>query len=220
MTKLRERYLTQIILLAMSLAFVVFLVVSAGANSDGVTGKSKTGCKPCHAASADLGTTVSITGLPSQFTPGETYLLNVTVTSTTVSGSNGGFDLSVTAGTLSTTDPNAQIVNNEATHTNNNARSWQVSWAAPTDIKSAIFFVAGQATNGVGTAGDAWNLQQYSISATGAEDEVSSEGERMQLWVTQVAVISVAIAFVSFTAVGIARKIEAKKEGKKHGGHT
>ncbi len=49
---------------------------------------------------------------------------------------------------------------------------------------------------------------------------VPSKGERTQIWATQVAIITIAIAFVSFTAVGIARKIEAKKEGKKHGGYT
>ncbi len=49
---------------------------------------------------------------------------------------------------------------------------------------------------------------------------VPSANQRMQLWITQVAITIVAIAFVSFTAVGIARKIQANKEGKKHGGHT
>jgi len=48
---------------------------------------------------------------------------------------------------------------------------------------------------------------------------VPSAKQRTQLWVTQVAITTVAIAFVSFTAVGIARKIQANKEEKKHG-HT
>ncbi|MFQ5999807.1 MAG: PKD domain-containing protein [Candidatus Bathyarchaeia archaeon] len=42
---------------------------------------------------------------------------------------------------------------------------------------------------------------------------VPPKGERTQLWTTQVAIVSVAIAFLSFVAVGIARKI-GEKEGK------
>ncbi len=49
---------------------------------------------------------------------------------------------------------------------------------------------------------------------------VPSKGERMQLWITQVSIITIAIAFISFIAVLTARKIEAKKEGEKHGSHT
>ncbi len=46
---------------------------------------------------------------------------------------------------------------------------------------------------------------------------VPTAEQRMQLWITQVAIITVAIAFVSFAAVGTARKIGARKEGKRHG---
>lgn len=289
MKNLWKRHLTKITLLAISLTFVALLVINVGAYSSGITGNSQTGCTPCHGSEADSGTTVSITGLPNQFTPEETYLLTVNVTSTTVSGGNGGFDLSVTAGTLSTTDLNAQISNGEATHKNNNARSWQVNWTAPGG-GAVTFYVAGVAANDAGGAnGDAWNLQQYSASAAAApgnelprasfdytsdgltveftdqssdpdgtvtswswdfgdgfssteknpthifptmdtynviltvtdnqEDSdvaskvimVPSSGERTQIWTTQVAVVSVAIAFLSFVAVGIAHKMRGKE---------
>jgi len=70
----------------------------------------------------------------------------------------------------------------------------------------------------------------YAVSLTVTDDKgdtntaskslvVPSAKQRMQLWITQVAITTVAIVFVSFTAVGIARKIQVKKEGKKHG-HT
>ncbi|MFQ6000025.1 MAG: PKD domain-containing protein [Candidatus Bathyarchaeia archaeon] len=41
---------------------------------------------------------------------------------------------------------------------------------------------------------------------------VPSKEERTQIWTTQVTVVSVAIAFLSFVAVGIARKIGEKEE--------
>lgn len=73
-------------------------------------------------------------------------------------------------------------------------------------------------------------MDTYTVSLTVTDDKggtntsskslmVPPAEQRMQLWITQVAILAVAIALVSFTAVGIARKIEAKKEGKRHG-HT
>jgi len=143
----------------------IFIVIFAGsvyAYGSGATGYSQTGCT-CHSETADAGTTVSITGIPDQFTPGDTYLLTINVTSTTVSGNTGGFDLSVTGGTLSTTDPNAKIADGEATHKNNNARSWQVNWTAPTGVDSVTFYVAGLASSGSGVGGDAWAKTSYGV---------------------------------------------------------
>jgi len=79
------------------------------------------------------------------------------VTSDDVPGTKGGFDLSVTVGSLSTTDPNAQIVSaTEAMHQNDNARSWQVNWTAPGG-GDVTFYVAGLAANdAAGPSGDAW----------------------------------------------------------------
>jgi len=149
----------KLILIGISILIFVGGVYASGS---GVTGYSQTGCT-CHSDTADPGTTVSITGIPNQFTPGDTYLLTINVTSTTVSGDTGGFDLSVSGGTLSTTDPNAKIVGNEATHKNNNARSWQVNWTAPTGVDSVTFYVAGLASNGAGTNGDTWAKTSYGV---------------------------------------------------------
>lgn len=72
------------------------------------------------------------------------------------------------------------------------------------------------------------DMGKYTVTLTVTDDKggtdtvsktilVPTTEQRMRLWVFQVAVIAVAIAFVSFAAVGIARRIEAKKEGGKHG---
>lgn len=152
------RKILTLILIGISILIFAGGVYAYGA---GVTGYSQTGCKTCHGENPDPQTMVTITGIPDQYVPGDTYLLTINVTSTSVLGNSGGFDLSVTSGTLNTTDPNAQIVAGEATHKNNNARSWQVNWAAPTEIASINFYVAGLASDGIGLGGDEYSINSY-----------------------------------------------------------
>jgi len=72
------------------------------------------------------------------------------------------------------------------------------------------------------------DIDTYTVSLTVTDDKgstntvsrsvmVPSAEQRMRLWITQVAIIAIAIAFVSFAAIGIANKIEAKREGEKRG---
>ncbi|MFQ5999808.1 MAG: choice-of-anchor V domain-containing protein [Candidatus Bathyarchaeia archaeon] len=144
-----------IVLVSMSL----LIVAGAYAYSGGKTGKSDTGCGGCHGGSPGPATTVTISGLPGAYEPGKTYSLTVTVTSTDVPGTDGGFDLSVTAGTLVVTNSTAtQILDGELVHTSagSHQRSWSFNWTAPTS-GDAIFYVAGLAADGDGgTDGDAW----------------------------------------------------------------
>ncbi len=58
-------------------------------------------------------------------------------------------------------NPNAKILNGEATHANKNARIWQVNWTARSGPATVTFYVAGLASNGGGTSGDAWNTAVY-----------------------------------------------------------
>lgn len=148
--------------LAIALLFI-FFITKAQAYSSGITGHSETGCGDCHSPNTpNPETSVVITEIPYQFEPEVTYELNVTVTSTNVTGTAGGFNLNVTDGTLSTLDPNAKIQNGEATHQNNNARSWLINWTAPSNISSATFYVAGlAASGGSGNNKDAWNVAAY-----------------------------------------------------------
>jgi len=137
---------------------ILALVGSVYGYSSGITGQSQIGCT-CHGA-IDSQVTVTVLGVPGNYTPGATYLLTINVTGD-VPGSDGGFDLSATSGNLSTNDPNAQIVNGEATHKNNHARQWQVNWTAPNDVNATSFYVAGVVSNGSGTEGSAWNKSVY-----------------------------------------------------------
>ncbi|MFQ5836374.1 MAG: Reeler domain-containing protein [Candidatus Bathyarchaeia archaeon] len=139
----------------------LLIVASAYAFSGGRTGNSETGCAPCHGSTAGPGTSVTIIGLPDPYEPGKNYSLTITVTSN-VSGTGGGFDLSVSNGTLVVTDAtNTQLMNGDLTHTaaGSGQRSWSFNWTAPPTDGDVTFYAAGLAADGDGgTSGDAWAI--------------------------------------------------------------
>ena len=140
--------------------FVIGMTVGVEAREAGISGQSQIGCT-CHGASS-LSVVVTITGIPASYMQATIYPLTVSVSGGPATP-NGGFDLSVTAGTLTTSDPNAQILNGEATHRSNAVRTWAVTWMAPPTSAGVVnFYVAGNAVNGdVTTSGDMWNTAVY-----------------------------------------------------------
>jgi hypothetical protein len=145
---------------------ITMLVFSVGGFSTGRFDRAKTGCE-CHSSTADPTVTVSMAGHPTEYTPFQNYQLTISVSGGPAS-TKGGFNLEVSAGTLSTSDPNVQIngPQNQATHTNPNQRSWSVDWTAPAAGSGDItLWVAGNAVNGNGNnGGDGWNLYSTTIS--------------------------------------------------------
>ena len=157
-----KRKATVIRLLTVLLGCIILVaIVEVGAKSNGVSGYSQSGAT-CHSGTADPSVTVTITGIPASYIPGTNYNLQVTVTGGPA-GVGGGFDLSVTAGTLTTTDPNALIKNGEATNANGNVRTWSVRWQAPAAGTGTVtFYVSGLSSNDDGkTTGDGWNVAIY-----------------------------------------------------------
>jgi hypothetical protein len=147
---------------------ITMVVFSVGGFSTGRYDRAKTGCE-CHSSTADPTVIVSMTGQPTEYIPFQAYQLTITV-SGGPSSTNGGFNLEISAGTLSSIDPNVQIngPQNQATHTNPNQRSWSVDWTAPAAGSGDItFWVAANAVNGNGdNGGDGWNLYSTTISET------------------------------------------------------
>lgn len=143
-----------------SMMVITALFFSVQGYSTGRYDRAQTGCE-CHGLSADPTVTVDITGLPAEYNPGETYQLTVTVTGGPAT-TKGGFNLEVTAGTLSPVDSSVQTnaFQNQSTHTHPNQRSWDVDWTAPAQGTGPVtFWAAGNAVNGNGNAGgDGWNL--------------------------------------------------------------
>ncbi len=153
-----------------TLIFVGALLNSASVFSypGGVKDLSQLGCSPCHGGDPSTNTTVTIYGLPLFYEPGMDYALTVEVVSTDVPGNDGGFDLSVTGGTLVVTDTTStQLMNGDLTQTDFgwNQRSWPFNWTAPSADGDVTFFVAGLAADGNGgITGDAWAKGSLTIS--------------------------------------------------------
>lgn len=137
-------------------------------------------CTACHTGNVNSGPgSVSVTGIPIAYTPGQVYPLTVTVQQ------NGrvrfGFQLTAIdasnnrSGTLTPLSGETQINSIQGQgerqyieHTQpgtggSGSRSWQIQWTAPaTDIGAVRFFVAGNAANNDGTQnGDSIYLNSY-----------------------------------------------------------
>jgi hypothetical protein len=155
---------------------MVSMVFSAMGREDGKFDRAKIGCgdSGCHILTVDPTVSVNIAGLPSEYTPGQSYVLTITV-SGGPSTTSGGFNLEVSQGILTLGDTNVQInggTGNQATHTHPNQRSWTVTWEAPLIGSGDVtFWVAGNAVNGNGqNTGDGWNLNSYIVSEASTLD--------------------------------------------------
>jgi len=190
------------------------MLTGVNATSTGKIGQSQVGAT-CHSSTPDSGVSVMVSGIPSTYQPGTSYPLTTYVSGSP--GTGGGFDLSVTRGTLSTTDPRVQVVNGEATHTNPNARSWSVNWLAPpAGSGTATFHAAVLAANVDGSsAGDAWNTDSYSSSEyTGGGGGPTGTGTTGTDWFPIAFAAVVILAVVMVVVLALRGRSQAKKEQK------
>lgn len=150
---------------ALALAALLTLLFLAPSIDGYQSGKPNTsgGCGSCHGSAG--GVTPSLSGLPSDYAPGQAYSLTIGGTGTP-SGSNGGFSLTVNIGIFSNPGTNAKIVGNSPTHSNTNSRSWTVTWTAPyggsgtANFALAVNFVNG---NVAADSGDNWGTMTTSV---------------------------------------------------------
>lgn len=160
----KRNWIYTLVTILLPLAYVVF-----SSNSSGVSGKSVSGCVPCHGG-ANTNTTMTLTGIPTGgYVAGQTYTvtLNVTNPSYTMAGAKAGFNLSVNGGTL--TAGAGQVLVGTAMQELRHAGlpatmtggvgQWQFTWVAPSPAAGTMTFnIAGNAANGNNaTTGDAQN---------------------------------------------------------------
>lgn len=161
---------------------IVILVISTSAfiikNSTGKAGfagnPGSPNCSFCHFGGTGI-TTVSISGTPSftnnQYIPGQTYTINITVSSTTLS--HFGFDCvaltgtttaEINAGTMTPISGSSQIlVSNSKSNAvqiatesgigSPSSKTFLFEWTAP-QIGTAAFYASGLAVNNNGTYGN------------------------------------------------------------------
>ncbi|MFL5321236.1 MAG: choice-of-anchor V domain-containing protein [Myxococcaceae bacterium] len=157
--------------------FALLLIpLSAAANSTGITSSVVgAGCGAqagCHTPTAGSFTmpvpTVTLTPSATSVEVGEPLTLTVVITSP---NNRAGLNLSASTGKLTTSDPDAHVLNGEVTH--NRAKlggsgkvTFTASWTAPL-AGSANFKVFGNAVNGDGSStGDNFNVATAGVTVT------------------------------------------------------
>jgi hypothetical protein len=116
---------------------------------------------------------LTVTGLPvGAYTPGLQYTIVITIDDTNGGTGQNNFDIIASAGSFSTTDPNAEL-NSPATGAEVSANdavspmtatSWTVVWTAPS---SGSVQIDGWAVMGDGLIGtlDIWDHESYTDTA-------------------------------------------------------
>lgn len=136
-----------------------------------LTGRSTTGCLPCHGAAANPNVKVVVSG-PTKVTPGNTAQYTIAINGDPEAG--GGLDVSASGGKLAAGD-NTQLVNNEITQKDKNSRSWTFTWTAPAASGQYTLSAVGNAINKDNSpAGDGWNLGRLDISVEESQSGASS----------------------------------------------
>lgn len=160
-------------------SITAYLTLSS--SSGGVMGASTTGCGSCH-GSANSATSINISGIPGTgWVAGTAY--NLTLSINNMSKSKAGFDLSVSAGTISNAPSGTMLMGGtELHHTTpgqaiSGTTTWAFTWTAPASGTSVNFNVAGNAVDNSGNEfGDAWNLVTlpFSVATSSAAPSVTA----------------------------------------------
>ena len=147
------------------IACMVLTLPTMEGKQNGIHNQAGSGCS-CHYSGSSP--TLS-ENFPSTYTAGQTYNIQISV-SGGVSGSNGGFNVVVDKGTLSTPGTGIMSVKvdsagQSATHTTNSYRSSSFDWTAPTTGSGTTSVdIAVLAANGNGaTSSDAWTSSSITI---------------------------------------------------------
>ncbi|WP_366942000.1 choice-of-anchor V domain-containing protein [uncultured Nonlabens sp.] len=152
-------------------------------NFSGSPGDNGTTCTQCHSVGANHSGIPSLTNVPTDYTAGQTYTLNLAIDGSTVS--KFGFNItaedvngdkigswSAGAGTRLRSDGNGLTHNSSGTSSN----SWNVAWTAPSsDMGPVTFYYATNQANGNNsTSGDQVITGQSGAVLTNRDNLISS----------------------------------------------
>jgi len=122
-------------------------------------------CSDCHPAPTS--TFLSFSNLPtSTYTPSQAYTITISIADTNGATGANAFDFTVSAGTLTSTDPNVSVLgNNTEAHTLvDTVSSWTVVWTAPSSgsVKVETWAVFGEGSKSTSH----WNQDVRTLSTT------------------------------------------------------
>ena len=150
-------------------AFMTLALPTMEGSSNGIHNQASNGCTCHYSGSAP---TIS-QNFPSTYNGQQSYTIQISVTGG-VSGTNGGFNVLVDKGTLSTPGIGIMAVKvdssgQSATHTTNSYRSWSFDWTAPAsgsgtvNVDIAVMTANGNSAN----SGDAWTTSSITVPEPG-----------------------------------------------------
>jgi len=152
-------------------ASLAMIYITTSSSSTGNVASSGTSCGSCH-GSKNTATTVSLTGLPTAYVPGQSYALTFTVANAT--NNYAGCNIAASAGTFTagtgTKLKSLQIAHDGVQTAVSGVTTFTCSWTAPTMPGAVTFNAAGNAVNfnGGDDSGDQWNTTSISIGAAPA----------------------------------------------------
>ncbi len=150
------------LVIALTMTVLIAAVVLWPAYSEAFPKRPGGGCVPCHSG-PNLEDVISASGIPAFYLPSLAYTITIVTTDTNgPSVGENSFDLLVTAGTLSSTDPNVRIISSvEAIATGDTTvASWTLIWTAPVigDVTLTLWGVMGDGAKG---KVDPWDSDIY-----------------------------------------------------------
>lgn len=176
---MKKNIFTSLSLIAV-LGICYFTFSSSSNGSNGVMGAHSTGCGSCHGNTANVSTVINFTGVPAAgFTAGTTYPVQLTVSNAGVNQKAAGFDLKVSAGTITNAPANTMLMGGTELHHTapldfvSGTATWNFSWTAPSSGNSVTVNVAANAVNkNGGDSGDQWNIATFNLNkeATSVKD--------------------------------------------------
>ena len=174
-----RRFLGALIVYLMLLGGVRWILSNAfgpPADRTGSPGDGGTSCTACHTGPAGDSANVTLSGVPSSYTPGQSYNLTLTVGS--AAGKRGFAIVSerdssnAAVGSWSNLGSGVQTNGDSLSHQSASSNnSWTFTWTAPTPgVAGITFYIAGNAADGLGsTSGDQINLRSYAVPQAAAQ---------------------------------------------------
>lgn len=178
---MKMKILSSIGLAVCGMAVIIVLNSSSG----GVMGHATSGCS-CH-GTKNTNTTITLTGIPSTgYVTGQTYACTLRVSNATKT--KAGFDLLVSAGSITSASSGTMVMGSELHHTTpgvavSGVTEWTFNYVAPASPSGITFSVAGNAVDGNNLdSGDQWNTASFTFTGSFPSSVPDIENEAIRVY--------------------------------------
>lgn len=160
----RNRISYPLLVIAMTILLAVAIIPTNANSRETFTYAGGVPCYNCHGGS-NVDSILTVTGIPTTWTPSTQYAITIAINDPNGAGTGkNGFVLQVSAGSLSTTDPNVGIdtTTTASANTDYTINSWNLVWTSPASGSSIDWDVWGIAGDGAGGTNENYDNDQFS----------------------------------------------------------